>query len=123
MPDFLKAASYAVAAPRPKSSFCATIDTVLAFFAMYLAKALAIMRSSMLTRNCHSLPPLPLISRILGLLHDSVTCGTCSSLMMGIEPRHAPLCVWPTMTSTLSTSTSLRTALTASPGWALLSAK
>ncbi len=42
---------------------------------------------------------------------------------MGIDPRHAPLWVWPTMTSTLSTSTSFLTALTASPGVPLLSAK
>ena len=90
---------------------------------MYFEKVLAMIASSMLTRNCHSLPPTPDISRIFGLLHASVTWGTCSSLMMGMAPRQAPLCVWPMITSTLSTSTSLRTALTASPGVPLLSAK
>ena len=92
-------------------------------WAMDFANVLAMITSSMLTRNCHSLPPLPLSSRILGLLHASVTCATPSSLMIGMAPRQAPLWVWPMITSTLSTSTSLRTALTASPGVPLLSAK
>src|SRR6185503_1201711 len=79
--------------------------------------------SSSATRKVHSLPPLPLSARICGCEHASITIGTPISFTTGIAPRHAPLCVWPTMTSTLSTSASLRTALTASPGCALLSAK
>ena len=52
-----------------------------------------------------------------------MTIGMPISFTTGMAPRQAPLCVWPMMTSTWSTSASLRTALTASPGWALLSAK
>ena len=99
------------------------IDADFADRPMDLANVLAMISSSIFTRNVHSLPPLPLSSRIFGLLHDSMTIGTWSSLTIGMAPRQAPLCVWPMMTSTLSTSTSLRTALTASPGVALLSAK
>src|SRR5689334_11955544 len=79
--------------------------------------------SSSATRNVHSLPPLPLSARICGCEHASITIGTPSSFTTGMAPRHAPLCVWPMITSTWSTSASLRTALTASPGCALLSAK
>src|SRR5215470_8312979 len=79
--------------------------------------------SSSATRNVHSLPPLPLSARICGCEHASITIGTPSSFTTGMAPRQAPLCVWPMITSTWSTSTSLRTALTASPGCALLSAK
>src|SRR5215470_9005515 len=79
--------------------------------------------SSSATRNVHSLPPLPLSARICGCEHASITIGTPSSFTTGIAPRHAPLCVWPMITSTWSTSASFRTALTASPGCALLSAK
>src|SRR6266403_1806949 len=78
--------------------------------------------SSRATRNVHSLPPLPLSSRIFGCEHASMTIGTPSSFTTGMAPRQAPLWVWPMMTSTWSTSASLRTALTASPGVALLSA-
>ena len=52
-----------------------------------------------------------------------MTIGTPISFTTGMAPRQAPLWVWPMITSTLSTSASLRTALTASPGVALLSAK
>src|SRR6185295_8738179 len=90
---------------------------------MYLANWLASMMSSGLTRNAHSLPFLPMRSRILGLLHASITIGTCSSLTTGSAPRQAPLWVCPTITSTLSTSASRRTALTASPGVPALSPK
>src|SRR5215470_1105674 len=79
--------------------------------------------SSSATRKVHSLPPLPLRARICGCEHASITMGTPSSLTTGMAPRQAPLWVWPMMMSTWSTSTSLRTALTASPGCALLSAK
>src|SRR5438552_14584704 len=79
--------------------------------------------SSRATRKVHSLPPLPLSSRIFGCEQASVTIGTPISFTTGMAPRQAPLCVWPMITSTWSTSTSLRTALTASPGCALLSAK
>ena len=90
---------------------------------MYLANWLASITSSGLTRNAHSLPFLPISSRIFGWLHASITIGTCSSLTTGSAPRQAPLWVWPMITSTLSTSTSLRTALTASPGVPALSPK
>src|SRR5437879_4225431 len=79
--------------------------------------------SSRATRKVHSLPPLPLSSRICGCEQASITIGTPISFTTGMAPRHAPLWVWPMMTSTWSTSASLRTALTASPGCALLSAK
>src|SRR5262249_42560750 len=79
--------------------------------------------SSSATRKVHSLPPLPLRARICGCEHASITIGTPSSFTTGMAPRQAPLWVWPMITSTWSTSTSLRTALTASPGCALLSAK
>src|SRR6185503_6311142 len=79
--------------------------------------------SSSATRYVHSLPPLPLSARICGCEHASITIGTPISFTTGMAPRQAPLCVWPMITSTWSTSASLRTALTASPGWALLSAK
>src|SRR5438874_10512337 len=79
--------------------------------------------SSRATRKVHSLPPLPESSRIFGCEQASITMGTPISLTTGIAPRQAPLWVCPTMTSTWSTSVSLRTALTASPGVALLSAK
>ena len=79
--------------------------------------------SSSATRKVHSLPPLPLISRIFGCEQASITIGRPISFTTGMAPRQAPLCVWPMITSTLSTSASLRTALTASPGCALLSAK
>src|SRR5262245_25122345 len=90
---------------------------------MNLANWLASMMSSGLTRNAHSLTDLPISSRIFGLLHASMIIGTCSSFTIGSAPRHAPLWVWPMITSTLSTSTSLRTALTASPGVPALSPK
>src|SRR5262245_50898228 len=90
---------------------------------MYLANWLASITSSGFTRNAHSLTLLPICSRIFGLLQASMTIGTPSSFTTGSAPRHAPLCVWPTITSTLSTSTSLRTALTASPGVPALSPK
>src|SRR5882724_5023276 len=79
--------------------------------------------SSRATRNVHSLPPLPDSARICGCEHASITIGTPISFTTGMAPRQAPLWVWPMMTSTWSTSASLRTALTASPGCALLSAK
>src|SRR5262245_17022967 len=91
--------------------------------AMYRANVYAMISSSRATRNVHSLPPLPLSARICGCEQASITIGTPSSFTTGIAPRQAPLCVWPMITSTWSTSTSLRTALTASPGCALLSAK
>src|SRR5713226_1815375 len=90
---------------------------------MYRANWLASITSSGLTRNAHSLTVLPMSSRIFGLLHASMTIGTWSSFTTGRAPRHAPLWVWPMITSTLSTSTSLRTALTASPGVPALSPK
>src|SRR6266852_9335672 len=90
---------------------------------MYLAKWWHSITSSGLTRNAHSLTLLPMSSRIFGLLQASITIGTASSLTTGRAPRQAPLCVWPMITSTLSTSTSLRTALTASPGVPALSPK
>ena len=90
---------------------------------MYFANWLASITSSGLTRKAHSLTVLPISSRIFGLLHASMTIGTASSLTTGSAPRQAPLCVWPMITSTLSTSTSLRTALTASPGVPALSPK
>src|SRR5919109_4335371 len=79
--------------------------------------------SSRATRKVHSLPPLPDSSRIFGCEHDSTTIGMPISFTTGMAPRQAPLWVWPMITSTWSTSASLRTALTASPGCALLSAK
>src|SRR5580765_7914776 len=99
------------------------METVLTCWLMYFANWLASMTSSGLTRNAHSLTVLPMRSRIFGLLHASMTMGTASSLTTGSAPRQAPLCVWPMITSTLSTSTSLRTALTASPGVPALSPK
>ena len=56
--------------------------------------------SSSATRNVHSLPPLPLSSRIFGCEHASMTIGTPSSFTTGMAPRQAPLWVWPMMTST-----------------------
>jgi hypothetical protein len=92
------------AAPRPKSSFMGDDRRRLDLLADVLRERVGHDGVVDVDAELPLVAPDADISRIFGLRARLGDLRDLELLMMGMAPRQAPLCVWPMITSTLSTS-------------------